>query len=236
MPLLCGLGLHEWKWKYLKQNSCNVQLVCTQCRKTKGAVKVKHQWNKAYANPNSCEMQEKCTRCGATTGPVNVVHEWKLETLNPCATEQVCIRCGAIGNIDEKEHLWEKIYAKPNSCEMQETCGRCGTTRGPLNVVHEWEWLYPRLNSCIKQQVCKRCGAIGQIDDVGQRQWAQICTDENRKEKYLALHQSISNLAKSAKLWYIADERQTWDVKRHAGASSVVMRTSTRKSATAASH
>ena len=226
MPLLCELGLHEWKWKYLKQNSCDIQLVCTQCRKTKGDVKVKHHWNKAYTRSNSCEMQESCTRCGTTTGPVGAVHEWEWVTLNPCATEQICKRCGAIGEIDEKEHLWKKIYTKPNFCEIQETCERCGTTKGPLNVVHEWEWLYPRPNSCIKREVCKRCGAIGKTDDAGQREWTRLCSDENRKEKYLVLQQSIGNLAKSGKLWYITSEEQTWDLKRHAGASSLVIRAS----------
>ena len=131
MPLLCTSGFHKWKWMYLKQNSCDVQLVCTRCRKTSGAVEVKHQWNKAYIKSDSCEMQETCPRCGATTGPINVVHEWEWIPRNPCIAEQVCKRCGATGQIDEKEHLWRKIYS-PNSCEIRETCERCGASRIPL--------------------------------------------------------------------------------------------------------
>ena len=208
MPLLCELGFHEWKWKYLKQNSCDIQLVCTQCRKTKGAVKVRHQWNKAYASPISCEMQETCTRCGSTAGSISVVHEWQVITLNSCATEEVCKRCGAIGEITEKGHDWNKTYTKPNFCEMQETCRRCGTTRGPLNVVHEWEWCYAAPVSFIKQEVCKRCKTIGRTDDTGQRTWKEICADKNREEKFLALQQAIGNLSKSAKFWHITDESQ----------------------------
>lgn len=131
MRVLCKLGFHEWKWKYLKQNSCDIQLVCTQCHRTKGAVEVKHQWNKAYISSDSCEMQETCSRCGATTGPINVVHEWEWIARNPCTREQVCKRCGTSGQIDEREHRWRRIY-RPNSSEIQETCERCGTTRSPL--------------------------------------------------------------------------------------------------------
>jgi len=131
MPFLCELGFHEWKWTYLEQNSCDIQLVCTRCRKTKGTVKFSHQWNKAYISSNSCEMQETCSRCGATRGPIDVMHAWEWIHRNPCVKEQVCKRCGTTGRIDEGEHLWRKIY-KPNSCEIREICERCDTTRNPL--------------------------------------------------------------------------------------------------------
>ncbi len=224
MPFLCELGLHEWKLKYVKQNSCEAQEICTRCKKTRGQVKARHWWKKAYTSPNSCEMQETCDRCGAVRGPISVTHDWEWITLNPCATEEVCKRCRAIGQIKEKEHHWKKVYTKPNSCEMQVTCERCSATKGPLNAVHEWEWLYLKPNSCIRQETCKRCKTIGQTDNTGSKLWGTICGDEVKKERFLVLQQSISDLTQAAKLWYIADEKAIWDSRRHAGASDMVNR------------
>ena len=60
------------------------------------------------------------------------MHEWEWIPRNPCTAEQICKRCGATGQIYEKEHLfWRRIY-RPDSCEIQDTCERCGTTRSPL--------------------------------------------------------------------------------------------------------
>lgn len=130
MPVLCELGLHEWQWQYLKQNSCDRQLVCTRCGRTKGTVETVHEWNKTYVSSGSCEMQETCSRCGETTGPISIMHEWAWIARSPCITEQVCRRCGATGQTDETEHDWRRIY-KPHSCEIQDTCERCGTSRRP---------------------------------------------------------------------------------------------------------
>jgi Holliday junction resolvasome RuvABC ATP-dependent DNA helicase subunit len=55
------------------------------------------------------------------------MHKWEWVQRNPCVSQQVCKRCGAIGQIDEKGHQWKEIY-KPNSYEIQKTCERCGIT------------------------------------------------------------------------------------------------------------
>jgi hypothetical protein len=89
---------------------------------------------------------------------------------------------------------------------------------------HKWEWVFPKPNSCIKQEVCRRCKAIGRTDDTGSRQWRRVCVDGAAREKFLTLQQSLADLAKSARIWYIAATEETWDLKRHAGASSLVTR------------
>jgi hypothetical protein len=48
--------------------------------------------------------------------------------------------------------------------------------------------------------------------------------DGAARERFLALQQSLADLAKSARIWYITATEETWDRKRHAGASSLVTR------------
>jgi hypothetical protein len=125
-------------------------------------------------------------------------------------------------------HKWTVKYVKQDSCETQEVCSRCGLTQGRVDVIHEWEWVFPKPNSCIKQKVCRRCKAIGHTDDTGSRRWRRVCVDGAAREKFLTLQQSLADLAKSARIWYIAATEETGDWKRHAGASSLVTRNAAR--------
>jgi Holliday junction resolvasome RuvABC ATP-dependent DNA helicase subunit len=84
-----------------------------------------HDWKSVYLNTDSCKILEKCSRCDAVKGEAVIIHDWECVQQNPCLSQQVCKRCGAIGQIDEKEHQWNEIY-KPNSYEIQKTCESCG--------------------------------------------------------------------------------------------------------------
>jgi hypothetical protein len=63
-----------------------------------------HDWKRAYLNTDSCKIAEKCSCCGAVKGQAVDKHDWEWVHQNPCLSQQVCKHCGAIGQIDEKEH------------------------------------------------------------------------------------------------------------------------------------
>ncbi len=86
-----------------------------------------HDWKKTYLSIDSCKIQERCSKCGVTKGQVVVIHKWEWIQRTPCLSQQVCKRCGAIGQNNEKEHQWREGY-EPNSYEIHKICELCGVT------------------------------------------------------------------------------------------------------------
>jgi hypothetical protein len=44
----------------------------------------------------------------------------------PCTQKQVCSRCGATGEINEKDHIWAWRFPEPDTFIQQEICTKCG--------------------------------------------------------------------------------------------------------------
>lgn len=93
-----------------------------------------HNWVKSYLSLQSCAVYDRCTRCGRTRGQAEIIHIWESIRRNHCLTQQVCKRCGIIGQNDEKKHKWVVTY-KYKSYEIVKKCKLCGVTNANLSRI-----------------------------------------------------------------------------------------------------
>ena len=91
--MLCKLGGHTWEWGYVRQQSCVMQQVCTQCGRTNVSSKVEHKW--VWIALDNCTTVQKCARCGDTGRTEQKEHSWtRIDGPHPFEWEEKCDRCG----------------------------------------------------------------------------------------------------------------------------------------------
>ena len=145
----CLLGIHSWKWKYIKPNSCQQNGICNRCGKNKK--RIKHNWGDwEYKESDSCFTERVCQRCNLQEDG-DEEHDWgdwEYESSDSCLTIRSCQRCNEIESGVE-EHRWgEWRYESPTSCALIRFCRRCDESDYDYDGGHQYN----------KKGVCKRCG------------------------------------------------------------------------------
>ncbi len=204
---------HKWGWAQI--NPCTQQQTCKRCGVVGEIRESEHTWKELYLHSDNCETFAVCERCGKRHDSVGyVVHDWEWIQVNPCYQQKTCKHCGLIDGSKELKHKWKEVYSYSGRCETQIICEQCGKFGGSRGVVHDWDYQFFDSNPCIKHQICKRCHTVGGSDDSGQKKWGGFCSDKEKKAHYTIVQKAVRDIGFSMGLWYIAERKPEWDIKR----------------------
>ena len=147
--ILCFLGIHSWKWKYIKPDSCQQIKICNRCGKEKK--RIEHNWGEwQYKALGLCFQERVCQRCELKEdgSEKHSWGEWQYKESGSCSQIRRCRRCNNIES-GHKQHQWDVWkYDSPTSCVLKRNCLRCHESYYNLGGGHQWN----------NKGVCKRCG------------------------------------------------------------------------------
>jgi hypothetical protein len=148
---LCKSGSHQWgEWKYVAENSCTEEAICSQCGGTRLRVGQHHWVEWQYVDKNLCDQERSCLRCNDMDKRVfHVWSDWKYIHESDCTQKRSCLRCAESHNDTRTVHPDWIVTGEDTRTEIQIVKGP-----GPSYDADRYE---EEVTVNIKYVKCTRC-------------------------------------------------------------------------------